>query len=254
MGLLATDVVDGAVELARRAGALTLRWFRSDALEVARKGDGSVVTAADRDAERLIRDELRSAYPDDAVVGEEHGVDAGTSGRTWFIDPIDGTTGFVRGVPLYSTLLALCDEEGPCLGVVHLPALQSTLWAVRGGGCLVDGRPCRVSSTAGLAEAMVTASGYETFRTEQMGRMLASGAALRTWGDGFGYYLVATGGADVMVDPIAREWDLAAMPVIVSEAGGRFSSLDGAATFAGGNGLATNGLLHDEVIALLDVL
>jgi histidinol-phosphatase len=245
--------LDEAVDLARRAGDLTLRWFRSMDLAVDRKSDGTVVTAADQAAEDLVREHLREHHPDDTVIGEERGTSDGTSGRTWIVDPIDGTAGFVRGVPLYSTLLALCDGDGPVLGVVHLPAVGSTLWAARSGGCFVDGRPCRVSDRVSLDGALLTTSAYETFRPAQMERLLASGAALRTWGDGYGYYLVATGQAEVMVDPVASAWDLAAMPVVIGEAGGRFSALDGTPAFDSGNGVASNGILHDEVLALLDL-
>ena len=132
--------------LARQAGESTLPYFRSVDLEVEQKDDDTPVTEADRGAERLLRKELPAeAFPDDAIIGEEEDATAGTSGRTWIVDPIDGTKAFTHGVPLYSTLLAAADEHGPLLGVICLPALPETVWAGRGLGCFLDGQPCHVS-------------------------------------------------------------------------------------------------------------
>ena len=131
------DELELAVEVVREAGRRTLRWFRSDDLQVERKGDGTPVTAADRDAERFLREELAAAFPADGVLGEEEAPTAGSSGRRWVLDPIDGTKAFTCGVPLYSNLLALEDEHGIAVGVINLPALGETVWAGRGLGCFV---------------------------------------------------------------------------------------------------------------------
>lgn len=243
-----SGLVDEARDVAVRAGDLTLEWFRRPDLPVERKHDGTVVTEADRAAEVVVRRHVAEAHPDDALVGEEHGSVDGPSGRRWFVDPIDGTAGFVRGVPLYSTLVAVCDDDGPLVGVIHLPAIGTTMWAGRGSGCHVDGRPCRVSTVGTLADGLITTSGYETFDAVQLGAIRHSGAALRTWGDGYGYYLVAAGHAEAMIDPVANTWDLAPMPVILAEAGGRFTSVDGEPSHDTGSGVATNGLVHDEVL------
>ena len=141
--------MDEAVELARMAGELTLRYFRADDLDVDLKGDGTPVTAADRAAERLVRDELARRHPDDGVLGEEEAERIGTSGRRWVLDPIDGTKAFTHGVPLYTNLLAVEDEHGLAVGVVNVPALGETVWAGRGVGCFCNGRPARVSGHGG---------------------------------------------------------------------------------------------------------
>jgi histidinol-phosphatase len=251
--MAATDshLLDEAVTLARAAGELTLRWFRSTDLVVDHKGDGTPVTEADRAAERFLRDEITRRYPDDTILGEEEGARTGTSGRRWVIDPIDGTKAFTRGVPLYSTLLAVDDAQGPAVGVIVLPALGEAVYAGRGLGCFVDGRPARVSATATLAGSYVMSSSFGHWDPDTWSRFRSAGTNLRTWGDGYGYALVATGRADVMIDPEAAHWDLAPMPVILQEAGGRFSTVGGSADPAGGSGVATNGVLHDQILELL---
>lgn len=247
----APELLDAAVELAHLAGEVTRRWFRSADLAVAAKGDGTPVTEADREAEALVRRELAARFPDDAVLGEEHGAQAGTSGRRWFVDPIDGTKAFVRGVPLYATLLAVEDDFGPAAGVIHLPALGETVAAARGRGCTCDGRPARVSSHGALSGALLTASGFDYWDEAVLLGVKRAGCVLRTWGDGYGYALVATGRAEAMVDPVAAPWDLAPVAVVIAEAGGAFSDLGGVARTDGGSGVATNGHVHAELLACL---
>jgi len=244
-------LLDLALDLARRGGDLTLRWFRSEQLAVVHKSDGSPVTEADRASERLIRGELERLRPDDAILGEEEAERAGTSGVQWIIDPLDGTRAFTRGVPLYATLVAVSDQHGPAVGVIHLPALAETIYAGRGLGCFLNGKPARVSDTATLAGACLTTSGFEHWPEKDLAAVRRAGLALRTWGDAYGYALVATGRADVMVDPVIAVWDVAPMPVILTEAGGRFTDYTGAVRADGGNGIATNRHLHDAVRALL---
>ena len=244
-------LLEAAVEIARAAGDLTLRWFRSSALAVDHKGDGSPVTEADRAAERLVRDELMRRYPADAVVGEEEADTPGTSGRRWMVDPIDGTKAFMRGVPLYSTLLALDDEHGPAVGVIHLPALGETVHAGRGLGCFCNDVPAHVSREASLARACLTTCGFDDWPAAMFAAAHGSGAALRTWGDGYGYALVATGRVEAMIDPVIAPHDVAPMPVIMREAGGRYSDLRGSDSITSGDAIASNGLVHDELLALL---
>ena len=245
------DLVAEARSLAEAAGALTLRWFNDRYLDIEHKADGSEVTAADRAAERHIREYLATHHGADAILGEEEGIQEGTTGRRWIIDPIDGTRGFVRGVPLYSTLIAVVDDDGPIVGVIHLPALGQTLAAGRGIGCWLGNHRCQVSSVGSLSEAMVTTSGFDAFREDQLVSALARAGHLRTWGDAYGYFLVATGQAEVMVDPICSTWDLAPMPVIITEAGGEFTDLDGRHDYTNGNGLASNGVLHTAALEML---
>ncbi len=244
-------LLDFAVELAREAGETTLPWFQSSDLAVESKADGTPVTAADRASERLVRERLAERFPEDGILGEEEPESHGASGRRWIVDPIDGTKAFTRGVPLYSTLLALDDEHGPAVGVIVLPALRQAVYAGRGLGCWIDGERARVSRTDALDGSYLTTSSYTHWDDRALLAVKHAGCQLRTWGDGYGYALIATGRADAMVDPAVEVYDVAPMPVILTEAGGRFTSLDGAPGAAGGSGLATNGLVHDELLALL---
>lgn len=244
-------LLDDAVAFARAAGELSMRWFRAHDLAVDHKQDGTPVTDADKAAERLLRERIGAAHPDDAIVGEEEADTAGSSGRTWIIDPIDGTKAFTHGVPLFSNLVAVDDEHGPAVGVINLPALGQTVYAGRGLGCFEDGRPAAVSTIATLAEAHLSSSSFSHWPDDVLLAVKATGASLRTWGDGYGYALVATGRIDAMVDPEVSRWDVAPMPVILAEAGGRFTDVTGASDTSRGSGVATNGLIHD---ALLEVL
>ena len=243
--------LDTAVALLREAGQRTLRWFRAVDLAVERKGDGSPVTAADKDAERFLRARLAEAFPGDAILGEEEAPTAGTTGRRWIIDPIDGTKAFTCGVPLYSNLLALEDEHGSAIGVVHLPALGETVWAGRGLGCWSEQGPARVSNHATVRDGYVMSSSFSHWPPGRVAALEEAGAVLRTWGDGYGYALVATGRVVAMVDPMVEPYDIGPMPVLLAEAGGRFTDLAGEPTIESGSGVATNGHVHDELLALL---
>lgn len=250
------SLLDEAVQLCREAGELTLKWFRDGELAVERKADGTPVTEADRAAERYLREAIAQRHPDDAVIGEEEPAATGTTGRTWIIDPIDGTKAFTRGVPLYSNLLAVYDEEGPAIGVINLPALGETVYAGRGLGCFANGRRVSVNDEADLTRSCVCTSGFGRWGVEEMTALQEAGPLFRSWGDGYGFTLVATGRVEAMVDPGVSLWDIAPMPVILTEAGGRFTDLAGNDVVAIDpdatvSGLATNGRVHDEVLALL---
>lgn len=254
------ELVDFAVTAAVRAGRLTLDWYQSRGLEVGAKQDGSPVTEADYASERLLRAEIAAAFPDDTVLGEEEGVTggaAGEAGRCWVIDPIDGTKAFAQGVPLFATLLALVDERGPCVGVICLPALNECVWAARGRGARWSrdagkapgsGEVCRVSGRDSLDGAYVCTSGLSYWPPLPLERVRSSGARVRTWGDAYGYALVATGRAEAMIDPECREWDVAPMSVIVSEAGGCFTDTAGADDWRSGSAVASNKILHSELL------
>jgi histidinol phosphatase-like enzyme (inositol monophosphatase family) len=248
---VASSLVNFAVDLARRAGDLSLHWFGRRDLVVHHKEDGTPVTEADRAVERFLRREIANVYPEDGVLGEEEAPRASTSGRHWIIDPIDGTKAFARHVPLYANLVALEDAHGAAVGVINVPALGELLWAGRGQGCWLNGAPVRVSDHSTLGEAYVSSSAYEHWNETALLRVKATGARLRTWGDGYGYLLVASGRVDAMVDPEAARWDLAPMPVILAEAGGRFTDFSGVETATGGSAVATNGRLHGELLACL---
>lgn len=242
------ELLQFATELAQEAGAMTL-----DAVvfDVETKADSTPVTDVDRRVERFLREQLSRAFPQDGVLGEEEPETIGTSGRRWILDPIDGTKAFVRGVPLYANLLALQDGEDIRLGVINLPALGETVSAARGLGCWLNGERCRVSDAVSLEEAWITTTSTSDWPVQALDEVTKAGAHLRTWGDAYGYALVATGRAEAMVDIYAQPYDLAPMPVIISEAGGRFTTIGGSTRFDGGSGVATNGRVHEEVRRLL---
>ncbi len=244
------SLLEQAADLARRAGRLTLDWFRPS-VEVITKGDGSPVTAADRAAEQLLRTELAGRYPGDAIVGEELGYTSGSSGRTWFIDPIDGTQSFVRGVPLFATLLALEDAHGVAVGVIDLPALGETVMAGRGLGCYLNGRRVSVGDRQEVDGSVLCTSSYDLMSPELVERLNSRSLILRGWGDAYGYALVAAGRVEAMLDPVVNPWDVAPMAVIIPEAGGRFTDCSGRPSFRSGTGLATNGRLHDKILSII---
>lgn len=245
------ELLEDAIAFAHRAGELTLRHFGSSDLEVEHKGDGSPVTIADRGAERLLREAIAKKYPDDGVLGEEEPESPGTSGRRWIIDPIDGTKAFIHGVPLYTNLVALEDRNGIAIGVINIPALGETVAAGRGLGCYLNGSLAHVSSRTELSGSYLTCSGLSGWTDSSLIDIRSAGVEIRTWGDGYGYAMVATGRAEAMFDAVAELYDLAPMPVIITEAGGRFTDLGARQGPGGGSGLATNGLLHDAMLTLL---
>lgn len=234
--------LDVAMEAVWAAGRATLRWFQAG-VDVERKSDRSPVTAADRESERVMRALLRQRFPDDGILGEEAGEDAGRSGRRWILDPIDGTRSFVHGVPLYGVMAALESEGEAVLGVLHFPALGETVAAARGLGCRWNGRPCRVSETDSLDDALVVTSGDAGPADPRHAALLSLGNradTFRTWGDCYGYALVATGRADAMLDPVLEIWDAAAVRPVIEEAGGVFTDWAGQASHRSGHAIGTN--------------
>jgi histidinol phosphatase-like enzyme (inositol monophosphatase family) len=248
------ELLQFAVELGRGAGEITLKYFRKDP-ETETKSDGSYVTIADRYAESYLREEIAKRYPDDGVLGEEELEQRGVSGRRWIVDPIDGTFAFVHGVPFYGVLIALEIEGEPVLGVVNIPALGEIVYAAKGVGCFFNGEPASVSKTAQLKDALLLVTDFTACGKYGFGNAaesLQKGAkAMRTWGDCYGYVLVATGRADVMLDPVMNLWDCAPLLPIMEGAGGTFTDWRGVRTISGGNSIATNGLLFDEVMSLV---
>ena len=225
------DALRAAEAAADRARAEVLPRFRSVAVET--KADGSPVTEADRAAERAIRAVLREAFPEHAIRGEELGEEggAGAGGPCWVIDPIDGTLAFSRGIPLFSTLIALLEDGEPVVGLIDLPALGERYTAVRGGGCLRNGTPTRVSGERDLQRAIVSHGDPYTFQRFGRGdvyrRMAAELPMLRGYTDAFGHAQVLCGGVGAMVDLDLRAWDVAATQLLVPEAGGRCETLPG---------------------------
>lgn len=244
-----TELLPFALELVEEAGRLTQSFFRSSDLRITAKADGSPVTQADEGAERLIRDAIVEAFPNDSIVGEEYGTTEAASGRQWVIDPIDGTKSFTAGVPLYSNLLAVIDDGEPVLGIINLPAVSELLSAVVGHGATCNGETIRASNKSSLDGAYVMTSSVRYWPEEYLQTVLDHGIILRTWGDAYGYAMVATGRAEAMIDPRANVWDVAPIGVILGEAGGAFSDLDGNPQVTAGNGIGTNGTLHETLRA-----
>jgi len=240
-----------AVRLAREAGDITYRHFKGSFV-AERKADNSFVTIADREAERNLRISIERTFPDDGILGEEEGEKIGTSQRRWIIDPVDGTYSFVHGVPLYAVLIGLEIDDEPVLGAVNLPALNELVYAARGLGCFWNGEPARVSATKSLNEALLLATDFGTSEQYGFGRaaetLQRQVNARRTWGDAYGHVLVATGRADIMLDPVMNVWDCAALLPLLEEAGGSFTDWQGKRTIHGGNAISTNGLLFDDVM------
>jgi histidinol phosphatase-like enzyme (inositol monophosphatase family) len=252
-----------ARDWARRAGQVTLDYFQTDSLQVERKADDSPVTAADREAEALIRTQIAAEFPGDTIVGEEEGTRAGDSGYVWAVDPIDGTKTFVAGVPLYTTLIGLMADRRVVAGVVYAPAVGEMVYASAGRGAwLVRGdaapRRARVSRVPTLAAGRFVTTAVTSFTefravdaADVYARIESAAGLSRTWGDGYGYLLVATGRAEVMVDPILNVWDATAVKAVVEEAGGIFTDWQGRATVDSGEGVATNGHVHEQVLGLI---
>jgi len=249
------ELMEQAVGFARAAGELTLGWFNHAELTVDSKGDGTPVTQADRAAERMLRELILEAYPDDSIVGEEEDDVVGTSSRRWVIDPIDGTKAFTHGVGTFSNLLYVEDEHGPAVGVINLPALGETVYAGRGQGCYLDGTRVHVSEREQVEGAYLCCTGFHEWTPGMFARVQDAGLELRTWGDAYGYALVVSGRAEAMFDPVLAWWDIAALTVVVPEAGGTLTAWDGS-TLLGEDGLysaiASNGRFHDRLVELLE--
>ena len=248
------DLLQFAVEGARGAGEITLKYFRRQP-ETHKKTDGSFVTIADREAEAYLRKQILERFPKDAVLGEEEGEQTGSSGRRWIIDPIDGTFAYVHGVPLFGVLIGLEVDGDWSLGVINIPALEEIVYAAKGLGCFWNGTRTHVSSTSNLEDALLLCTDFSA--CERYGFGAAANVfqqrakTSRTWGDCYGYVLVATGRADVMLDPIMNLWDCAALLPIMEEAGGTFTDWRGQRTAAAGNAVATNGVLFEEVMRVI---
>ncbi|MBV9773695.1 MAG: hypothetical protein JO040_07075 [Gemmatimonadetes bacterium] len=251
------NLLDFATRVAEGAGRITLEHFGRAAVEF--KGDGSEVTAADHAAEAYVRSELAEAFPDDGIVGEEGDDVPSRSGRRWIVDPIDGTRSFSCGVPLYAVLLALEEEGQPTLGCCHFPALRQTLVAAAGAGAWTGGERARVSECETLADARLATSGFEYWRdrssdADRAGweRLVRATRFARTWGDAYGYFLVATGRIDLLADPICGSyWDYAPMIPVFAEVGGGFTTFRGSALSPGSSVLASNGRLHEAASRVL---
>jgi histidinol-phosphatase len=245
--------LDFAVDAAWQAGRLTLAHYQTG-VTVERKPDQSAVTIADREAEKLLRRLIEQRFPDHAVVGEEFGGHSENASHRWILDPIDGTISFVRGVPLFGVLVGLEIDGAPAVGAAYFPGLDEMYSAARGLGCRWNGRHAHVSRVMALSDACVAytdSQGIFDRIGDKWAALQRDVAIARGWGDCYGYCLVATGRAEVMIDPRMNPWDCAALIPIVQEAGGQFTDWTGRVTIDGGDAVSTNGVLHQAVLARL---
>lgn len=251
-----------ARDLAEAADRICMRYFAQDP-QTCIKADGSLVTVADREVETMIRRRIRDAFPEHAILGEEGGLEGDPSGPLWVVDPIDGTNNYSLGIPVFATLIALRCKGITRMAVVSAPALAERYEAAEGSGARMNGKTIGVSEVSTLGEAGVCVGSYQRMAKhgygEKLSRILAACRRDRGFGDFWGHMLVARGAVDVMAEPNLNLWDVAALEVIVREAGGRTS------TFAGlpypesrihhkrdsGSFLSTNGLLHDQIVGML---
>jgi histidinol phosphatase-like enzyme (inositol monophosphatase family) len=248
------SLVQAVSEVAALAGARALSYWRRN-IAVEWKADGSPVTRADREGETMARQWIAARFPNDAILGEEFGATPGTSGRRWLIDPVDGTKTFVRGVPLWGTLIAVVEGDTVLAGAAAFPAVNELISAAPGEGCWHEGGRASVSAVARLDEATLLTTDMGAAgpadRQSAIERLARRAAIARTWGDCYGYLLVATGRAEAMLDTRMGDWDSAALLPIIQEAGGVFTDWDGRVTGLGGSAVATNALLADEVRRML---
>jgi histidinol-phosphatase len=250
----AQTLMQAAEEVARKSGDVALGYFRQG-VTVDTKGDGTPVTVADRTAEKTAREWIEARFPEDGILGEEFGETRVGAKRRWILDPIDGTKTFIRGVPLWGTLVAVAEGERILAGAAYFPAVGEMLVAAPGSGCFWNGKPTRVSAEAELSRAVVLATDERFLQFPERGKawreLTARASVARTWGDCYGYLLLATGRAEVMVDEVLSPWDAAALQPVIEEAGGVFTDWTGARTSFGGNAIATNGALSRQVREVL---
>ncbi len=234
------------------AGRRTLAYFNTG-VEVETKADDTPVTRADREAEELIRARIGRYFPSHSIMGEEGGESKGDPDFRWVIDPIDGTKSFIHGVPMYGVLIGVEVRGRPSVGAVYLPATDEMVAAADGMGCTWNGRAALVSTVARLTDATLLSSSITSCLGRSDAYEILSGRSRlnRGWGDCYGHVLVATGRAEVMLDPRMNPWDCAPLPPILREAGGHFTTWRGEATIWGPDAVSTNAALHDEVIAIL---
>lgn len=250
------DFLDFARDLAEKSGALIGRYYRQP-VKVERKADLTPVTIADREAEALMREMIGRKYPDHQVMGEEAGLSGPENARfQWMLDPIDGTKSFVHGSPLFGTLIALLDDGKPVLGAMHFPVTGDFLVGADGINTTWNGNPVGVSSETSLEKATLLYTDPVEMKRQGYGpafeKLSAQAELVRTWGDCYGHFLVATGRAEIMFDPIMSPWDIAALRPCVEGAGGKLTDRDGQLLPLGESALSTNGHLHTQVLEILN--
>jgi histidinol-phosphatase len=248
------ELLDFAADAAWQAGKITLEYFQTP-LDIKSKSDSSPVTIADKRGEEKLRELITSRFPEHGIVGEEFTDKPADSPYRWILDPIDGTASFIRGMGLYGVLVGLEREDVPVLGVANFPALGEIVCAAEGLGCYWNGRRAHVSNVTELKHATLLTTDVPALYKYGRGRVyehLAQSVALsRTWGDCYGHILVATGRAEIMLDPIMNVWDCGPLLTILQEAGGTFTDWNGTPTIRGGNAIGTNGALFDRIMSVI---
>ena len=224
------EVKDIALSFMKPAKTEVLKWYRGQ-YSIDLKADQSPVTIADRKAEEILRKKISQNFPEHGIIGEEFGNHSPDAEWVWTIDPIDGTRSFIRGLPLFACMIALLHKGKPVLGIIELPALGETAWAVKGKGCFSNGKPLKVSTQPRLKGAFVAVADHYCFRSEKCtflyNRLNQEAGIVRTYSDAFGHLMAVRGVVDVMVDPLAKIWDYAPCKILVEEAGGRFANFSG---------------------------
>ena len=242
-----------AIEAARAAGQIAHRYFEGS-FEVELKGDQSPVTVADRETEQLLREALSAKFPEDGLLGEEHGEQTGTSGFRWIIDPIDGTRNFVKGIPLWGVMVGLEYKDEQIAGVIDFPTMKKTYHAVRGGGAYRNDDRIRVSQTSEISESLVFFSGLHFFaqagQEAKFMELVRKTSRQRGYGDCYGFALVAEGAGEVMIEHGVNSWDVAASKPIIEEAGGTFTNWDGGSSIHKPDVVVTNGIIHQDVLSI----
>ena len=224
------EVKDAALSFMKPAKKEVLKWYRGQ-FSIDLKADESPVTIADRNAEEILRKKISQHFPEHGIIGEEFGNHNEDAEWVWTIDPVDGTRSFIRGLPLFASMIALLHKGEPVLGIIELPALGETAWAVKGKGAFSNGEPLKVSPQSRLKGAFIAVADHYCFRSEKCiflyNRLNQEAGIVRTYPDAFGHLMAIRGVVDVMVDPLAKIWDYAPCKILVEEAGGRFANFSG---------------------------
>lgn len=255
--------LDLAITAATQAGRHTLQYFRASDLTIETKPDRSPVTRADKESEQILRAYLAQHFPQDTVVGEEFGSQHGTSDYRWYLDPIDGTHSFIRGVPLFGVMMGLEHKDEAAAGIIVFPALNEIVYAAKGLGAWwsdsldpIKPKEARVTQVSNLSDACLSTTSTRSFnrigKSNQFQKLSYSVDVHRGLPDCYGHYLVATGRAEIMIDPFMNVWDSAPLQSIIEEAGGKFTDLQNNPTIHGNSAISTNGLLHDQVLKILN--
>lgn len=249
------DLQTAAVEFAKLGGDSTLNFFKKS-FELEFKKDESPVTNADRRAEEIIRKKINEHFPGHGIIGEEYGSENTDSDVVWVLDPIDGTQSFIHGVPFYTTLIGILIKNQPKVGIIYAPALDEMVSAAKGLGCTLNGKSTGVRECNDLSKATFLSTEVTTFDqygfSSPFSELLNRTRIHRTWGDAYGHMMVATGRADIMIDPILNIWDAAALMPVVTEAGGTYTDLKGQPSIESGNGISTNATLLPEILSLFN--